>query len=173
MSDALRPHGQQHTRLPCLSPSPGAYSNSCPLSQWCHPTTSSSFSSCSQSFPASGSFPMSLLLASGDQSTGASASASVLPMNNQGWFPLGWTGYVEEKFWSQHGLKHSLTPCPYSLTILVCMSPPPQFYFWFLPQRTPPQHLQYAFLPHLVIIIQLSKTISSRMISQNNNSYLK
>ena len=90
-SNSLWPHGLQHTRLPCPSPTPGACSNSCPLSQWCHPTISSSvlpFSSCLQSFPASGSFPVSRFFRSGGQSTGASASASVLPMNIQGWFPL-------------------------------------------------------------------------------------
>ena len=82
VSHSLRPHGLQHTKLPCPSPTPGVYSNSCPLSQWCHPTISSSvvpFSSCLQSFPASGSFPMSQLFTSGGQSTGDSASASVLP----------------------------------------------------------------------------------------------
>ena len=84
----------QHTRPPCPSPTPGVYSNSCPLSQWCHPTMLSSvipFSSCLQSFPASGSFPVSRFFASGGQSIGISASASVLPMNIQDWFPLGWT----------------------------------------------------------------------------------
>ena len=81
-----------HTRFPCPSPSPGVCSNSCPLSRWCHPTSVVPFSSCLQSFPASGSFPLSQLLTSGGRSTGASASASVLPMNIQGWFPLGWTG---------------------------------------------------------------------------------
>ena len=93
MSDSLRPHGLKHTRLPCLSTTPGAYSNSCPSSQWCHPTISSSvhpFSSCLQSFPASGSFPMIRFFTSGGQSIGA--SASVLPMNIQGWCPLGLTG---------------------------------------------------------------------------------
>ena len=97
VSDSLRPHELQHTRLPCPSPSPGVCSNSCPLSQWCHPIISSSvtsFSSCPQSFPASGSFPMSLLFASGGQCTGGSASTSVLPMNIQGWFPLGLTGLI-------------------------------------------------------------------------------
>ena len=97
VSNSLQPHGLQHTRLPCPSPTPEACSNSCPLSQWCHPAISSSvipFSSCFQSFPASGSFPMSLLFASGGQSIGASASASGLPMNIQGWFPLGLTGLV-------------------------------------------------------------------------------
>ena len=95
MSDSLQPHGLQHTRLPCPALSPGVCSTSCPLSQWCHPTISSSvipFSSCPQSFPASGSYPMSQLFASGGQSIGASASASVLPMDIQGWFPLGLTG---------------------------------------------------------------------------------
>ena len=92
-----RPHGLQHTMLPCPSPTPRAYSNTCPSSQWCHPTTSSSvvpFSSCLQSFPASGSFPVSQFFASGDQSIGVSASASVLPMNIQGWFPLRMTGLL-------------------------------------------------------------------------------
>ena len=97
MSDSLRPHGLQHARLPCPSPTPGAYSNSCPSHQWCHPTISSSvipFSSCLQSFLASGSFPMSLFVTSGGQSIGVSASTSVLPMNVQDWFPLGWTGWI-------------------------------------------------------------------------------
>ena len=97
MSDSLWPHGLQHDRPPCPSPTPGAYSNSCPLSWWCHPTTSSSvvpFSYCLQSFPAPGSFPMSQLFTPGGQSTGVSASTSVLPMNTQGWFALGWTGWI-------------------------------------------------------------------------------
>ena len=97
MSDSLQHHGLQHTRLPCPSPTPRAYSNSCPLSRWCHPTISSSvvpFSSCLQSFSASGSFPMSQLFTSGDQSIGVSASASVFPVNIQDWFPLGWTGWI-------------------------------------------------------------------------------
>ena len=97
VSDSLRTRGLQHTRLPCPLPSPRACSNSCPLSQWCHRTISSSgipFSSCLQSFPASGSFPTSQLFASGGQSIGASASASVPPMNVQDWFPLGLTGWI-------------------------------------------------------------------------------
>ena len=97
VSDSLWLHGLQHTMLPCPSPSPRACSSSCPLNQWCHPTISSSvisFSSCPQSFPASGFFPMRQLFASGGQSIGASASASVLPMNIQGWFPLGLTGWI-------------------------------------------------------------------------------
>ena len=97
MSDSLQPHESQHARLPCLSPTPGVYPNSCPLSRWCHSAISSSvvpFSSCPQSLPTSGSFPMSQLFASGGQSTGVSASASVLPMNTQDWSPLGWTGWM-------------------------------------------------------------------------------
>ena len=96
-SDSLWPHRLQHTRTPCPSPTPWACSNSCPLSQWCHPAISSSvvpFSSCLQSFPASESFPMSQLFPSGGQSNGVSASASVLPMNIQGCFPLGWTAWI-------------------------------------------------------------------------------
>ena len=97
MSDSLWPYGLQHTRPPCPSPKPGVYPNSCPSSWWCHPTISSSvgpFSSCLQSFPASGTFPMSQFFASGGQSFGVSASASVLPMNIKGWFPLGWAGWI-------------------------------------------------------------------------------
>ena len=95
MSDSLQPHGLQHTRLTRPSLSPGVWSNSCPLSWWCHPTISSSvvpFSSCHQSFPATGSFSMRQLFSSGGQSIGA--IAWVLPMNIQGWFPLGWTGWI-------------------------------------------------------------------------------
>ena len=97
MSGSLQPHGLQHVRLPCPSPSSRVGSNSCSSSQWCHPTISSSvapFSSCPQSFPPSGSFPVSQLFRSGGQSIGASVSASVLPMNIQGWFPLGLTGWI-------------------------------------------------------------------------------
>ena len=97
MSDSLQSHGLQHTRLSCLSPSPRDCSNSCQLSQWCHPAISSSavpFSSCLQSFPALGSFPMSWLFVSSGQSIRASASVSVLPMNIQNLFPLGWTGWI-------------------------------------------------------------------------------
>ena len=97
VSNSLRPHDPQHARPPCPSPTPGVYPNPCPSSRWCHPTISSSvvpFSSCPQSFPASGSFPMSQLFASGGQSIGVSASTSVLPMNTQHWSPLGWTGSI-------------------------------------------------------------------------------
>ena len=95
MSDSLRPHGLQHAMLLCLSPSPGASSNLCSLSWWCHPTISPSvapFSSCPQSFPVS--FPLNQLFTSGGQSTGVSASTSVLPMNNKDWSPLEWTGWI-------------------------------------------------------------------------------
>ena len=96
MSNSLQPRGLQHSRIPCLSPSSGACSNSCPLGRWWHPAISSSipFSSHLQSFPASGFFQMSQFFASGGQSIGASASASVLPMNIQNRFPLGWTGWI-------------------------------------------------------------------------------
>ena len=97
MSDSLQPHESQHARPPCPSPTPGVHSDSCPSSQWCHPAISSSvipFSSCSQSLPASESFPMSQLFAWGGQSTGVSASASLPPKNTQGWYPLEWTGWI-------------------------------------------------------------------------------
>ena len=97
MSESLRSHELQHARPPCPSPTPGVYPNSCPLSRWCHPTISSKviyFSSCPQSFPASESFPMSQLFASGGQNIGVSASTSVLPKNTQDWSPLRWTGWI-------------------------------------------------------------------------------
>ena len=97
MSSSLRPHESQHARPPCPSPTPGVHSDSRPSSQWCHPAISSSvisFSSCPQSHSESESFPMSQLFAWGGQSTGVSASASILPMNIQDWFPLGWTGWI-------------------------------------------------------------------------------
>ena len=96
VSDSLPPHEPQHARPPCPSPTPGVHPNPCPLSQWCHPTISSSVIpfSCPQSFSASGSFQMSQLLASGSQSIGVSASTSVLSMNTRDWSPLGWTGWI-------------------------------------------------------------------------------
>ena len=97
MSDSLRPHESQHARPPCPSPTPRVHPNSYSLSWWCHPAILSSvvpFSSCPQSLPASGSFPMSQLFGSGGQSIGVSASASVLPMNTQDWSPLEWTGWI-------------------------------------------------------------------------------
>ena len=110
VSDSLRPHELQPTRLPYPSPTSRVYSNSCALSRWCDPTISSSvvpFSSCPQSLPASGSFPMSQLFASGGWNIGVSASASVLPMNTQDWSPLGWTGWI-----SLHG---TLVDCKMNL----------------------------------------------------------
>ena len=97
MSDSLQPHGLQHARLSCPSPSTGVCSNSCPLSQWCHPTISSCvipFSSHLQSFPASGAFPISQFFTSDGQRSGASVSTLVLPTNIQDWFPLGLTGLI-------------------------------------------------------------------------------
>ena len=97
MSDSLWPHELQHARPPCPSPTPRTCSNSCPSSQWCHPAISSFvvlFSSCPQSLPASGSFPVSQLFAWGGQSIGVSASTSVLPVNTQDWSPLEWTGWI-------------------------------------------------------------------------------
>ena len=121
VSDSLRPYGLQCTRLLCPSLSSRVCSNSCPLSQWYHPTISSSvtpFSSCPQFFPLSGSFPMSQLLASGGQSIGVSASASVLPMNIQDWFPLGLTGWISllpkglfKSLLQHHSSKASIFPC--------------------------------------------------------------
>ena len=98
VSNSLRPHESQHSRPPCPSPTPRVYSNSCPSSRWCHPAISSSvvpFSSCPQSLPVSGSFPMSQLFTWGGQSSGVSASASVLPMNTQDWFPLSSSVYIQ------------------------------------------------------------------------------
>ena len=117
MSNSLRPYRLQHARLPCSSPAPRAYSNSCPSSQWCHPTISSSvipFSSHLQSFPASGSFLMSQFFTSGDWNIGVSASESYLPMNIQDWFPLGLTDVVSlqskglKSFLQHHSLKASI-----------------------------------------------------------------
>ena len=117
MSNSLWPHGPQHARLPCSSPTPRACSNSCPLSQSCHPTIASSvipLSSCLQVFSASGSFQMSQLFTSGGQSIGASTSASVFPMNIQDWFPLGWTGLIA----------YSVLPnCPFSPTTITSDMP--------------------------------------------------
>ena len=109
MSDSLRPHELQPTQPPCPSPTPRVYPNSCPLSPWCYLIISSSvipFSSCLQSFPTSGSFQMSQLFESGGQNIGVSASTSVLPMNTQDWFPLGWTGWI-----SLHPIKLQLPCC--------------------------------------------------------------
>ena len=121
VSDSLQPHEPQHTRPPCPSPTPGVYPNSCPLSQWCHPTISSSvvsFSSCLQSFPASASFQMSQFFESGGQIIGVSASTSALPMNNQHWPPLGWTCLISLQSKSQES-----SPTPqFKSMILRCLA---------------------------------------------------
>ena len=123
--DSSHPHEMQHSRLPCSSPTPGTYLNSCPSPRWCHPTISFSvipFSSCLQSFPASGSFPVSQFFAWGGQSIGVSASASVLPMNIQDWLLLGWTGWISlqskglstpqlESLLQHHSSKASILQC--------------------------------------------------------------
>ena len=112
VSDPLRSHELQHVRPPCPSPTPGVYPNPCPLSRWCHPTISSSvvpFSSCPQSFPASGAFQMSQLFASGGQIIGVSASTSVLPMNTQDWSPLGWTGWISREEGKEINISLALT----------------------------------------------------------------
>ena len=113
MSDSLQPHELQHARPPCPSPTPGVHQNLCPLSWWCHPTISSfvvPFSSCPQSFPASGSLQMSQFFASGGQTIGVSASTSVHPMNTQDLSPLGWTGWtsLQSKGLSRVSLKPQL-----------------------------------------------------------------
>ena len=120
VSNSLRPHGLPHARLPCPSPTPRAHSNSCPSHQWCHPTISSSvihFSSCLQSFPASGCLPRSWFFASGGQSIGVSASTSVLPMNIQDWSPSGWTGWISLQ---SKGLKSLLQHHCSNASILQC-----------------------------------------------------
>ena len=132
MSDSLRLHGLQHTRFPSPSPTPGACSNTCPSSRWCHPAISTSvitFSSCLQSFPASGSFPVSWLFTSGGQSTGASASSTVLLMNIHSRFPLGLTGLISllskglsRVFSSTTGSKASILWC--SAIFMVQLSHP-------------------------------------------------
>ena len=117
VSDSLRPHEAQHTRPACPSPTPGVHPDSCPSSQWCHPAISSSvfpFSSCPQSLPASGSFPMSQLFAWGGQSIGVSALASVLPMNTQDWSPLEWTGLISLQY------RHLIFSCYSFHTLSVC-----------------------------------------------------
>ena len=122
VSNSLRPHKPQHTRPPCPSPTPRGHPNLCPSSRWCHSTILSSvipFSSCLQSFPASGSFQISQLFASGGQSTGVSASTSVLPMNPQDWSPLGWTGWISlqskgmtlKSLLQHHSSKASILQC--------------------------------------------------------------
>ena len=131
VSDSLRPHESQHSRSPCPSPISRVYSNSHRSSQWCHPAILSSvvpFSSCPQSLPASGSFPMSQLFAWGGQSTGVAASVSVLPMNTQDWSPLGWTGWISlqskglKSLFHHHGSKASIFKCSAFFTVQLSKS---------------------------------------------------
>ena len=118
MSDSLRPHEPQHSKPPCPSPTPRVHPNPCPSSRWCHASSSSSVIpfSCPQSFPASGSFPMSQLFSSGGQSNAVSASTSVLPVNTQDWSPLGWTGWIclgltLKSLFQHHSSKASILQC--------------------------------------------------------------
>ena len=151
VSDSLRPHELQHARPPCPSPAPGVHPNPCPLSQWCHPTISSSvvpFSSCPQSFLASGSFPMSQLFASGGQSIGVSASTSVLPMNTQHWFPLGFVLFKKFCFIYFLAMPHGMQdlssptrggthiPCSGRAESLTT-KPPGKSHSWLVPALTP------------------------------------
>jgi len=128
MSDSLQPCGLQHARPPCPSPIPRVYLNSCPLSGWCHPTISFSFipfSSCLQSFPASRSFQMSQFFTSGGQRIGVSASASVLPMNIQDWFPLGWTGWISLQSRGFSGVFSNTTVQKHQSLVLSFLYDPP------------------------------------------------
>ena len=121
VSDSLWTHGMQHYRPPCPSPTPWAYPNSCPLGRWCHPTISSSvvpFSSCPQSFPASGSFQMSKLFSSGGQSIGVLASTSVFSRNTQEWSHLGWTGWISLQHKGLSGVFSNTTVQKYNSLVL-------------------------------------------------------
>ena len=145
VSDSLWPHESQHARFPCPSPTPGVYPNPWPSSWWCHPTISSSvvpFSSCPQSFPASGSFPVNQLFASGGPSIGVSASTSVLPMNTQDWSALGWTGQGTLKSLLQHhSSKASILLCS-ALFMEKAMATHSSTLAWKLPQTEEPGGLQ-------------------------------
>ena len=157
VSNSLWPHGLKYARIPCLSPSPRACSNSCPLSQWCHPTISSSvipFSSCLLSFPAPGSFPVNQLFPSGGQSIGASASVAVLPMNIQGWFLLGLTGWISLQSRELSGVVSNTTVWKHQFfSLLLC---PGKFWkehflgsyhktFWFSRTRLKPKNHLWSF----------------------------
>ena len=135
MSDSLQPHGLYLARLPCLSLSPGVCSNSCPSSQWCRATNSPSvvpFSSCLQSFPASGSFPVSQLFTSDDQSIGSSVSAPIVPMNLQGWLPLGLTGWISLLFKGLARVFSSTTVRKHQSLVLSCFMGQLSHHKWLL-----------------------------------------
>ena len=179
VSSSLWPPQLQHARPPCLSPSPGICSNLCPLSQWCHPTISSSVvpvSSCLQSFPASGSSPMSQFLASGGQSTGASASSSVLPMNIQDWFPLEMTGLISLLSKGLSRVFSSTTVQKHQSAISIHTST----LFWHSPPPPPPtiptlgHHslLCYHRFPLALYFIQGS-VYMSLLLYQPQSSFLK
>ena len=126
VSDSLRSNGLQHARHPCPTPTPATYSSSCPSSWWCHPTISSSVFpfSCLQSFPGSGSFPMNKFFTSGGQSIGVSDSASVLPMNIEDWFPLGWTGWISlQSKWLSRVFSNTTVQKHHSLALSFLYSP--------------------------------------------------
>ena len=157
MSDSLQPHGSQHARPPCSSPTPRVYLNSCRSSRWCHPAISSSvvpFSSCPQSLPASGSFPMSQLFTWGGQSIGVSASSSILPMNTQDWSPLRWAGWTSLQVKTNFMLRIHDIPgillnysceIPGMLTILTTFGQKPPWDTWALALIIPPLWLVFKF----------------------------
>ena len=136
MSDSLWPRGQQHARRPWQSTTPWVYSNSCPLSWWCHPAILSSvipFSSCAQSFPASGAFQMSQFFKSGGQSVGVSASASVLPMSTQDWSPLRWIGWISlqsKGLWRVFSTQQFKSTNSLALRFLYSSAPTPIHDYW-------------------------------------------
>ena len=168
MSNSLRCHGRQHTRLPCPSPSPWVCSNSCPLSWWCSLNISSSVThfSCPQSFPASGSFPVSQLFTSGGQSIGASVSVSVLPMNIQCWLPLGLTGLVNLWIWRlsvyiiNNCLHYSSLFSPFREGSL------------FINYVFPTQFILRYFIPFLLILIVSYFNYSSSQVSSGSQEML-
>ena len=160
MSDSLWPHGLQHAWFPCSSPTPWAYSNSCPSSWWRHPTISSSvvpFSSHLQSFPASGSFQISQFFASGGQTIGVSASASVLPMNIQDWSPLGWTGWIS----LLGGDSQESSPTQFKST------GPSEKMWWLKWKQENPSSPQYTKSNHFIFFFFPTFTSPSHLVNIN------
>ena len=156
VSNSLQPHGLQHARPPCLSPTPGVYSNSCPLSLWCHPTILSTvfpFSSCLQSFPASRSFPMSQFLTSSGRSIGVSASASILPVNIQDGFPFGWTGWI---FLQSKGFSRVFSNTTVNFTqVLRSDRSLPCWVLFLLPENVPPLYFKILFILLILSVLVL------------------